>query len=393
MMITVDVRNVGHGDAIRVDFGKKHSVLRDFGRSHSAVDTATSTDITTLIKQNFFCRRWPTDALLSHPHEDHYNGFRELSNQGKTKIFSTSYMPWLDFRDVKALGWQMSILGAYLYAYYAKSTRQHSTVNNWIRSAPIMATLGNSFHGVAARHVLPWPGKSIVLWPPPPASVSKSVSASQSTRMHISRIEALLAEENRKDITGGIRDIGRNIAKILSKYYPAEPTKIITETPDRQDDVAAIDGLLEQLSDIKTTKSHQLNQTHLSAWQHFYTNVDDHSIVFEVADIALFLSDINQARINEMARKYMKDNREYALLKSSHHGTRIGQRDFKTKFKTLKTVLHNCGRAHPRYTGPIRAYCDLNPMEIYCTDKHPAAERLPPGYRYQYCGSAKQFVI
>jgi ribonuclease BN (tRNA processing enzyme) len=85
--------NVGHGEAIFIDLGNRRGIVRDFGRSRFAKHTDFSVSIPRILSCDC-CRFYPwyllkhyphckqSDAILTHAHEDHFNGFRELYNQG-----------------------------------------------------------------------------------------------------------------------------------------------------------------------------------------------------------------------------------------------------------------------------------------------------------------------
>ncbi|MCF8048765.1 MAG: hypothetical protein K9K65_14100 [Desulfarculaceae bacterium] len=380
MATKVEVWNVGHGDAIRINFEDKFYIIRDFGRSLSAQRTGTSVDVNYLINHNFATPGVPTDAVLSHPHYDHFSGFMELSRLGRNNIFNYSYMPWLDFRTIQSLGWQMSILSAYLYAYFGP-TRIDNSIDNWTKAAPLMACLSHYFFGVSAGHQFNWPKPATVLWPPPPCPVAVISDEARQVSNWIDILERALREEQAEseEYIYKTRESGKEIAKILSKYYQLEPLTI--ENP--QKDLAELEKIRYRLAAINIPRTIRMEAVHDVAWQHFFKNVDNHSIVFEIDGNALFLSDLHPGPMNTMAKNYMSVPRSYKLLKSSHHGTRLGKIEFVRSINATDKIIHNCGPANSRFGGPISEYCKFNPAHIYYTDIHPKARNLPAPFTMQ----------
>jgi hypothetical protein len=376
--IKVQVWNVGHGDAIRIDFDNGLSVIRDFGRSEYFIATATSIDLDGLVNFPIVPKGRKTSAILSHAHEDHFNGFRKLYDSGHSNIFNECHIPWLDFRTVKSLGWQMGIVGAYLYAYFGPDTNAGKTTRNWYLAAPIMARLGERLYGVSAGYTFSWPVPNRVLWPASPVESLWWERRAELAAQTIKRIKQSLKKAKQSDFSAQIEKAANEICTILQKYYSKEQSSLSKE--QHSVNVERINSILESIGNLHIPDTSALNEVFFRAARDRACDLDDHSLVFEISNRALFLSDLNATQMDRMASLYMQRRRRYRLIKSAHHGTRIGGREFKNAIEKADCILHCCGPTkNKNYKGPKHKYCYFAPERIISTDRHPAMEPVDKG--------------
>ncbi|HEY3321216.1 MAG TPA: hypothetical protein VGP72_12170 [Planctomycetota bacterium] len=153
------------------------------------------------------------------------------------------------------------------------------------------------------------------------------------------------------------------------KYHSRTPNKANTislAVCDR--DVKLITDHINQLTRLKMPKG-------LSFARVVHDKeLDNHSLVFEIASEALFLSDLHEGPMNDMAARYFPLPKDYALVKSAHHGNRLGGL-LKKKLRNIRGVLHCCGSANGNYGGPNLTYSELAPECIIRTDLHAEEER------------------
>lgn len=378
MPIKVQVWNVGHGEAIRIDFDNGLSVIRDFGRSGKAIPTETSIEVGDLVDFPIIPTGRKTTAILSHAHEDHFSGFRKLYDLQYRKIFSECYVPWLDFRTVKSLGWQMAIESAYLYAYFGPDTDAGLATKNWYLAAPIMATLGEKFYGVSSGHSFNWPVRDKVLWPPFPGDSLWYESRSRLASKTVKRIKQRLKEANQNRVSKEVEKYAKMICRILREYFSEKQSPLSKE--QHSVNVEKIIDILESIGKLRIPHFPFLEEVFVRAASDRICDLDDHSLVFEISDKALFLSDLNETPMNRMATLYMQRPRRYRLIKSAHHGTKIGTREFLNAIEKVDVILHCCGPTKfKHYKGPTDKYCYFSPESIISTDRHPKMEPVREG--------------
>jgi len=191
--------NVGHGDAILLELpGSKeydrHFVLRDFGRSRFAKLTENSCTPKRLIQHRCFCDPWfcfypfsllrrlrlhkpdyiRFDVMLSHAHDDHFNGFKLLYDDGLRRIFDNAYIPFLPMGDLNELGGLLIKYSLLMYRYFGPDTIEGENAKNWLLATPIMMALSQKMWCVGqGLNLSDWNCKTTILWPPAQSTQAK----------------------------------------------------------------------------------------------------------------------------------------------------------------------------------------------------------------------------
>ena len=380
MRVELKVWNVGHGEAMRIDFENGLSVVRDFGRHRQAKSTPTSIRVQDVIAAPLVMPNRQTVAILSHAHEDHFSGFREMYRRGHRPVFEECYIPWLDFSTAGALGWQVVMLGLYLFAYYGKGTPAAITTENWTEAAPLMAALGVRLRGVAAKYSFQWDGaEARVLWPPHPTQADWWDNHKRLIDRTLRDIRRQVGKGDRGGVVDVVEESARAISTVLGGYYNPEFAALQFDEGRIKSDLKVIESKLTLLGERSIQHNLALDRTFSAASAGRRSFIDDHSLVFEIGRSALFLSDLHGASMDMMARQYMDKTRNYALMKSAHHGTRLGHLEFRKAVGRARDILHCCGPASSVFHAPIDDYRCFAPERIISTDYHPKESRVNDG--------------
>lgn len=367
-MTSIKVYNVGHGEAMIIKLESENHIIRDFGRSRYALPTETSININSILNcctEPPFLKR-DTDAILSHAHEDHFSGFKQMHEEGCRRILRNTYIPWLDYRTVNSLGGQMLKLSIYLYTYYGLQHHYGRQANHWILMAPIMLELSEQLLGVTMGHTINWEPYGCILWPPKPDNDFFENETNKIKKLNVEIEDQLRNIMNLEEFN---ERIFIPIFNILSKIYLQNSDGYSLYYNNENNEVTEVTNLIN-LTEEYTQLFRQIN-INRNAFLIHKRSIDDHSIAFELKDfenthIALFLSDMNKSCINRMIVLNDLRNIKYNFLKSAHHGSRFGNRLIINNLTTEKT-LHCCGPAHPNWHGPNAAYIGISD-EVICTD-------------------------
>lgn len=372
--------NVGHGDAIFVNFGNG-GLIRDFGTLTSSLKKR----VEELAHLAFnYTKRNPNyylDAFLSHPHEDHCSGFYYLHQSlNARKIFRNTYIPWLDFSNDNSIhGYFLKIGLMYLY-FISSSNPIGKRIKEWITMAPLMSDLSIRLYGVSEGcNINGWPCSGKILWPPNYTSVKDAISFLQSrNRVHnnsneiltdndfISHFEEELDEKTKRIF----RDLYDELKNALSEI------NIDGSHENSSNNYQKIDNIL---SKIPTHNIGMLSQYSLFSLKRYcenamLKNIDNHSIVFKIDDYALFFSDLQAGCINKIVSNHLRGGK-FKLIKSAHHGSRFGE-NLKKYNCLAQKIIHCCGLSNSNYSGPTADYCDIllsqnintSANDIICTD-------------------------
>ena len=369
-MAEVKIFNVGHGDAIEIQLDNGKKIIRDLGRSRYAQETGTSTGIARLTNPlNQQClmpamNRNNIEAILSHAHEDHFTGFLMMHQQERGRIFESAYIPWIDYQTIDALGGKMLLLSLYLIAYYGFGNAVGRRAKNWILMIPVMYELSRNLYGVSAGYNFAgWNPNGQVLWPPQPGDFMETNSLNMITK-EIGIIEEQdsgvgFVREFREEVFTPLFNLISGISPLETNTSYQEGGELIFEQTER-----LINASLEYKGRLK-----QRIRLRNGAYAHT-RNIDNHSIVFKIfngeENHALFLSDLHPACINRIVNGNIPANSRFNLIKSSHHGSRIGASMYRNNIKA-NMVIHCCGPTNRNWWGPNHRYNRVS-TDIRCTD-------------------------
>jgi hypothetical protein len=294
----------------------------------------------------------------------------------------------------------MTLHTAYLFSYLLPDDPARYDLRNWLGAAPVMAALSKSLYGVASGYAFNWPLAARVLWPPPPAH--PFVNHERLVARHsVKQIENAFRGSKQGRVVSQVRRHSGTLTRLLSRYYPrqeneraaGEVTRLIRTSQEynpTHDDLNTLNDVLLSLESIEITRTRATDAAIRVGLERSQASINNHSIVFDLGDRALFLSDLDGGSMNRMAQEYMSGRQSYDFLKSAHHGTQLGVDSFLDRVPQCDLVLHCCGSAHPQYNPPTDAYCLLDPRKIVCTDRHPRLTQLRSGYRYEFFDSRKK---
>lgn len=368
-MAKVMFRNMKHGEYISIGMKTKEdggslTIIRDFGSACGALTPYLRKEADKLIS----CGD-TIDTVLSHAHLDHYKGFKLMhekmykkNSQISKKPFRRAFIPYLRYKDVKDLGAVMLKVGLCYLFLMRPSSKASRGIKNWIKMTPIMYDLADELVGVEQGYVFPdWEQKGTVLWPAPPSSTYYK-SLVDNIITDIDQLQSNLSTEDRTILEQTWKLLCEDFAKMIE-----------------ENNLGLLPTALEQINShltpfLEQCKSSQLylkkaNTNIHKMYAGFSNNIDDHSIVFSLNTIdekdgALFLSDLNETPMNNMCQ-FFKENKEYKIIKSAHHGSRLGCQFAKSN--KAGSVVHCCGEGHNSSYGPDPLYLKIT-NDIICTD-------------------------
>lgn len=355
-MAQVCFYNVEHGDYISIKTNNNISIIRDCGSLEKSA-------------QAWLCNNLPNtlcgyktakthEAIITHPHKDHYYGFEQMQNQyNGQKFFDTSYVPILylgsslqDITKLKSKQYNLSDLSLTALAVKVAITLQQylpqgtkaPNPTNWLKVAPIMADLSHKLVGVYAGSTCfdHWLPQGKVLWPP--------------------HLDNDYYESNKRKLIrllGGGNFIGTVIDDIVIKVLELiEDIKKNNQEPPYADYSDRIQNLIARVVQAN------INQTDVAAIENnanqFGTFIDDYSVVFSIGtpnESALFLSDLHEPTMNKMVDDMAnhENNDKYTFVKSAHHGTRLSKKLFyRFQSNSLQIIVHSCGEGKGRSLQP-----------------------------------------
>lgn len=370
--------NVQHGDAIFINMGTI-GLVRDFGTLSSKSTPFVQNTADHLLKAYSFIKRnninYSFEAMLTHPHIDHYSGFEYLSNNSKAyKMFDRAYIPWLDFSTLHTLHAIYLKFSVYYLYIISSSNTNAQNMKDWIKMAPIMAYLSKKVLGVyEGINISHWPFIGNIYWPPLP--IQKPIGLGNIQTDLYSNYSSI----DNKEIFDIIEEINKQLSpehrqnienSFISIYEILKNIKLNDEeTANDADILLKVNSILNQIpNQAMPFTNYQLKQK-LSSYckQKMLPNLDNHSIVFDVEEKALFFSDLNNRPIRKIATKHLK-RKHYDFIKSAHHGTRISTQLVKSGCRADR-IVHCCGwSGKSQYYGPNSLYCNILSNKNYSTN-------------------------
>ena len=348
--------NVGHGDTIFIkpDDNEKRLIIRDMG-CYSSVFSNKGMQVALNDLDQYIVSDFVIDVIISHAHIDHYKGLKKLYDDGKRKIFRNTYIPYLTDSNRYDLLWSVFVISVGMYLYlptFSRYSYYYARAKNWLLLAPIMADLSVQVIGVSnASGGLNLGGTNLdFLWPPEHGFCSLS-----SKQLSIF-VRKLFANEdfNDDEFQKFCNELYSQIAQCFKddrvEDHTSDILRILEEKRKQVRNSSNAAFFIESLKKDNIFKSYELC-------------VDDHSIVFDISEEALYLSDLHEDAMDEMFKQCGgKIASQYPLLKSAHHGTRICDDLKKMKFSQ---IVHCCGKGNSGYGRPIKDYNQMSSTVVY----------------------------
>lgn len=380
-MATVRVFNVKHGDLIFLGLDNNILITRDFGSLDSGINFNWTNNLPKYLHCchpyldgiNPNCHR---EAILTHPHSDHYSGYQIMHNLGYRNYFDRAYVPYLDLGTISSKPSFHSLqLKTALCFISVMPLQKTQKVQEWIMIAPLMRDLSKHLIGVytgctAFNH---WQPQGTVIWPPMPTDVYYQKKYKKLIDML--DIFSCNVRDCADSIYGELSDILTTLFDPDEFFYGYGDNErdvsdyLIAEEGPKNDKSSKVITLLGQ---IAGQFSYENNEHIEKYYKSFGSLIDDHSVAFSIGDSndkrALFLSDFHDSAMNRMV--HFMTTPDYEFLKSAHHGTRLGDKleKFLSTNPLAKEVIHCCGPSNnPNYYGPSQRYSNLA-HNTYCTD-------------------------
>ena len=348
--------NVGHGDTIFIEpnGNEKKLIVRDMGCC-SSINTnkgmqAALDDINQCIASGFII-----DVIISHAHIDHYKGIKKLYDDGKRKIFRNTYIPYLATSDRNSLLWSVFVISVGMYLYlptFSRYSYYYAKAKHWLLLAPIMADLSIQVIGVSnASKGLNLSGANLnFLWPPEHAFFPLSLKQLNNL------VRELFANDDFNN--DGFQDFCNELHSQIMQCFDGEGTENHTSEILRRLEEKRKQVLNSSNSEffIECLQKDNIRDCYEQC-------VDNHSIVFNIAEEALYLSDLKEDAMDEMFKQCgNRIGMKYSLLKSAHHGTRICDELKKRRFDR---IVHCCGKGNSGYGRPISDYIQMSPLVVH----------------------------
>lgn len=345
--------NVGHGDTIFIKPDKKEKciIVRDMGCcTNIFINSGMKKALDDL--EQFRNQDYTIDVIVSHAHDDHYKGFVELHKNGCRKIFRNTYIPYLVEVDRGSLLWNVMKVAVGMYLYFPTYSPYYKDAKDWLFLAPIMADLSIQVKGVSNDSCGVDIAKSHFdfFWP----SSKSNFSLSQKELIAFSKYISMEDDFNKGDFNQVCQEIYSELELCFKENKVENHTERIREILKRK-----------KLSNsvAKDCSIYQRFICNAALKEAFGDFLDNHSVVFGVAEEALYLSDLKKNAMDEMFRQCgNRIGMKYSLLKSAHHGTRICD---ELKKRQFGIIVHCCGKGNRRYGRPLKEYKKIGGSVVY----------------------------
>ena len=363
--------NVGHGEAIFIELNNGRGIVRDFGRSRSARHTSTCCLPATLLNCCHHTRKHyiplirsrRLDAVLSHAHEDHFNGFKMMHDMGWINIFENTYIPWFSMKDLNSFGGVLIKYSLLLYRCYSPSSLIATNAKHWLLAVPVMAYISRRLWSVSSGYCVQEWGVNQFLWPPaPPQRYEEKLKQKLDAYLSQNVSNSLSLEFLHWD--------AQQVLDVLKEFYPSSPeSQNGSEISSEQASTAiqTITSVLDQEEGRKLATRLPSPKSLSTIYKH---TLDNHGLIFEIGEgckKSLFLSDADDPTVGRMLKANKINDRHYQLIKSGHHGNR-GAKKLRKHNVTSKVVVNCCGPSNNSYKGPDHEYCNVSTGDVICTD-------------------------
>ena len=267
------IYNIGHGETINIKINNQ-IIIRDFGRSRFAKHTDFSCSLARLVYcSSCFLFLYDTshsnntDAVLSHAHEDHFNGFEMLYKLKHINIFDNAYIPYLSMENLDSLGGRLIKYSLFLFRYYGSKNIIATNAKNWLLAAPIMAIISKNLWCVTAGHTVSHWGKSNkILWP---------LATSEEYVIKLKKQWDKYLENNDVN-TEFLNNEAEEIRKLLMPFYSARNDGLEFNSDATTGVINRIESILNRSFNIDQNFS---SPSRLYTYAYKYT-IDNHSLIF-----------------------------------------------------------------------------------------------------------------
>lgn len=256
--------------------------------------------------------------LLTHFHNDHYNGILKCNANNSLWYLNNFYHPIMPkFQDNK-------LFFMYLLAMNIRVTKNHPIQNTILGFVRKLNRTPLNFIPIGTGDII-FCGNSKyeILWPP------KELKE-EDTLMQIKT--AIIDFERAKEIDSTLKDIYQNIEKLYSDKNINELNEIEIET--------ATDAIQEETSN-------EFSETIRTANDSLRRAANRLSVAFRQDDNILFLGDLEKNEINHVVDELVKQHKiTYKILIAAHHGTHWGNSLKSIKCKICLASVGESLRSH-----------------------------------------------
>jgi beta-lactamase superfamily II metal-dependent hydrolase len=314
----IKMYNVGFGDCfIIIDQDSDSSLLVDCGTI--AFDNGYYTSFNSLVddltiqelNHNY------NYGLITHFHEDHFRGFREIANKN-LQLFDAIYVPYV----------QTSVFiesAIYLYTFLTKQANAYKTSSNILNQIECLLKIVKNENIISLYEGLHFnlgSNRFQVLWPPRNAQIEQVID--ESTKVFINKLNEETAEFE------SFTNIKSEIMENMYQWYTLINSDEGINKTDNNGEFVNIKQkqteLLKELDKLKENKKQNnmlLNKSTQSQLSDSFAKIflnDNNalSIVFDKKRDLLMTGDITKKIIDEGLINF---NQCYGLVKAPHHGT------------------------------------------------------------------------
>jgi len=314
------MHNVGFGDCFSLTDGKEYLLVdcgtknakrfKEMNLSFSNYDEFLFHILHDMCYENYTKK----SALITHFHEDHYNGFKKLVSS-HNNIFDEFYIPYIYIDDNnKSVFLELVI---YFYTFFGRNSISHILSSNILNHISIVLNLvrnSNVYCLSTGKSLFLNNNKFHVIWPD---RVDITCNCLRELVYKLNEVTSNLS---------GFNEIKDSILINMKEWYQlTSERELDVETASMIREVQ--EKMINRLDGIKGQVIEYFHKNHLSSLlnscKYYYSNIFNKtnnatSIVFHNNDI-LMSGDVTRKIIQSYLRKRFNDI--YYIIKVPHHGT------------------------------------------------------------------------
>lgn len=341
---SVSFANMGHGESIIIKIGSQ-TYLRDFGEWTRKREDAKDCNVKRILDQNNFCDFTDSiyhqsnsnyNAILSHPHKDHFSGFRKcfdnfnkIKNKRSIPIFKNAYIPRLVSTPKDVLVAQ--VLYECAANSYIFSNREEflSLGINFIEFVFVMRALSQNLHHCSANKPSSTPFRCLL---PKDSIASDNYGKSKKTAsscLNDFYQKNNISENDQKEIRELVNSIWDNVLPYLDIESQKNDKSECKDINPADEIFRRITDIRQKLNELKEKiKNNYPNQRFKVSdiFNYLKNKLDDASLAFDIniyddQGYWLFLGDNGDNAIKSI---FSNLKERYFGIKAAHHGTRTG---------------------------------------------------------------------